>query len=347
MRKIINNPENIVEEMMEGFIAAYHHMYYRHPEVNSVISRHRRKNKVSLIIGGGSGHEPMFSGFVGAGLADAACCGNIFASPDPKNIYETGKSIDEGKGILFVYGCYAGDNLNFDMGEEFLNAKGIKTAHVRVQDDVASAPKERKEDRRGIAGDVFVVKIAGAACDAGLNLEEVTRITEKARDNTRTIGVATAPAQLPGADKPIFELGEDEIEYGMGLHGEKGVERTKCEPADVLVEKMYHQIMDDSDLQRGDKVCVLVNGLGSTTILELSIVFRKLNELLKEDGIGIYDTDLNNYCTSQEMGGFSITLMKLDDELKKYYDMPCYCPFYAKEGKERTRSKYLREKKAL
>lgn len=334
MRKIINDPDNIVEEMMEGFIAAYHHMYYKHPEVNSVISRCRRKNKVSLIIGGGSGHEPMFSGFVGAGLADAACCGNIFASPDPKNIYETGKSIDEGKGILFVYGCYAGDNLNFDMGEEFLNAKGIKTAHVRVQDDVASAPKERRGDRRGIAGDVFVIKIAGAACDAGLELEEVTRITEKARDNTRTIGVATAPAQLPGADKPIFELGEDEIEYGMGLHGEKGVERTKWEPADVLVEKMYRQIMEDSDLKRGDKVCVLVNGLGSTTILELSIVFRKLNELLKEDGIGIYDTDLNNYCTSQEMGGFSITLMKLDDELRKYYDMPCYCPFYAKGAVE-------------
>lgn len=334
MRKIINDPDNIVEEMMEGFIAAYHHMYYKHPEVNSVISRCRRKNKVSLIIGGGSGHEPMFSGFVGAGLADAACCGNIFASPDPKNIYETGKSIDEGKGILFVYGCYAGDNLNFDMGEEFLNAKGIKTAHVRVQDDVASAPKERRGDRRGIAGDVFVIKIAGAACDAGLELEEVTRITEKARDNTRTIGVATAPAQLPGADKSIFELGEDEIEYGMGLHGEKGVERTKWEPADVLVEKMYRQIMEDSDLKRGDKVCVLVNGLGSTTILELSIVFRKLNELLKEDGIGIYDTDLNNYCTSQEMGGFSITLMKLDDELRKYYDMPCYCPFYAKGAVE-------------
>ena len=334
MRKIINDPENIVREMMEGFIAAYHHMYYKHPEVDSVISRCRRKNKVSLIIGGGSGHEPMFSGFVGAGLADAACCGNIFASPDPKNIYETGKSIDEGKGILFVYGCYAGDNLNFDMGEEFLNAKGIKTAHVRVQDDVASAPKERREDRRGIAGDVFVIKIAGAACDAGLELEEVTRITEKARDNTRTIGVATAPAQLPGADKPIFELGEDEIEYGMGLHGEKGVERTKWEPADVLVEKMYRQIMGDSELKRGDKVCVLVNGLGSTTILELSIVFRKLNELLKEDGIGIYDTDLNNYCTSQEMGGFSITLMKLDDELRKYYDMPCYCPFYAKGAVE-------------
>ena len=330
MIKIINKPENVVEEMMEGYIAAYHRFYYRHPEVNSVISRQRRRNKVSLVIGGGSGHEPMFSGFVGRGLADAAACGNIFASPDPKNIYETGKTVDEGKGVLFVYGCYAGDNLNFDMGEEFLNAKGIKTAHVRVQDDVASAPKERKEDRRGIAGDVFVVKVAGAACDAGLGLAEVKRVTEKARDNTRTIGVATAPAQLPGAEKPIFELGENEIEYGMGLHGEKGVERTEWEPADVLVGKMYNQILEDSDLKEGDQVCVLINSLGATTILELSIAFRKLKELLDRDGIKVYDSDLNNYCTSQEMGGFSITLMKLDDELKKYYDMPCYCPFYAK-----------------
>ncbi len=330
MRKIINDPDNIVEEMMEGFIAAYHHMYYKHPEVNSVISRCRRKNKVSLIIGGGSGHEPMFSGFVGAGLADAACCGNIFASPDPKNIYETGKSIDEGKGILFVYGCYAGDNLNFDMGEEFLNDDGIPTSHVRVQDDVASAPKERYEDRRGIAGDVFVVKIAGAACDAGLDLDEVTRITAKARDNTRTLGVATSPAQLPGVDKPIFELPEGEIEYGMGLHGERGVLRTHWASADELVEKMYEQILEDSDLKAGDEVCVLVNGLGSTTLTELAIAYRKVKHLLDKDGIKVHDTDLNSYCTSQEMGGFSITLFKLDDELKKYYDMPCYCPFYAK-----------------
>ena len=225
-----------------------------------------------------------------------------------------------------MYGCYAGDNLNFDMGEEFLNDDGIQTAHVRVWDDVASAPQERIEDRRGIAGDVFVVKIAGAACDTGLELEEVVRVTEKARDNTRTIGVATAPAQLPGVEQPIFTLGEGEIEYGMGLHGERGVLRTAWEDADVLAEKMYKQILDDSDLKTGDEVCVLVNGLGSTTITELAIAFRKVKKLLDADGIKVYDTDLNNYCTSQEMGGFSITLFKLDEELKKYYDMPCYCP---------------------
>ncbi len=330
MRKIINEGSHIVSEMMEGFCNAYHRFYSKHPDVNGVIGKLRRHNKVSLVIGGGSGHEPMFSGFVGRGLADAAACGNIFASPDPKTIYETAKAVEEGKGVLFVYGCYAGDNLNFDMGEEFLNADGIPTAHVRVWDDVASAPPERMEDRRGIAGDVFVVKIAGAACDSGVDLQEAARITQKARDNTRSIGVATAPAQLPGADTPIFELGEDEIEYGMGLHGEKGVLRTKWQPADKLVEQMYAQIKEDMKPARDDEVCVLVNGLGSTTLIELSIVFRRLKQLLDADGIRIYDAELNNYCTSQEMGGFSITLMKLDEELKGYYDMPCQSPFYAK-----------------
>lgn len=330
MRKIINSPENVVEEMMEGYISAYGRYYKKHPKVNGVILKEHRKDKVALVIGGGSGHEPMFSGFVGKGLADAAACGNIFASPDPNTVYETAKAVDQGKGVIFVYGCYAGDNLNFDMGEEFLKDEGIQTTHVRVWDDVASAPKDRIEDRRGIAGDVFVIKTAGAACDAGLSLEEVTRITEKARDNTKTVGVATAPAQLPGIDKPIFELPEGEIEYGMGLHGERGVLRTTWQDADVLVEKIYGQIMEDADLKAGDEVCVLVNGLGSATITELAIAFRKVKQLLTKDGIKVHDTDLNSYCTSQEMGGFSITLFKLDEELKKYYDMPCYCPFYAK-----------------
>lgn len=330
MRKIINSPDCVVSEMMEGYISAYRRYYEKHPEVNGVLLKQRRKDKVALVIGGGSGHEPMFSGFVGKGLADAAACGNIFASPDPNTIYETAKAVSQGKGVLFVYGCYAGDNLNFDMGEEFLNEEGIPTAHVRVQDDVASAPKDRAEDRRGIAGDVFVIKIAGAACDKGLSLEETVRVTEKARDYTRTVGVATAPAQLPGIDKPIFELPEGEIEYGMGLHGERGVLRTEWQEADVLAERMYAQIMEDAQLAAGDEVCVLVNGLGSTTITELAIVFRKVKKLLDMDGIRVYDADLNSYCTSQEMGGFSITLFKLDEELKEYYDMPCYCPFYVK-----------------
>jgi len=331
MRKIINEPENIIDEMMEGFISAHARHYEKHPEVNGVISKHRRKGKVALVIGGGSGHEPMFSGFVGKGLADAAACGNIFASPDPNTIYETAKAVNSGEGVLFVYGCYAGDNLNFDMGEEFLNDEGISTAHVRVWDDVVSAPKERLEDRRGIAGDVFVVKVAGAACDAGLSLEETVRVTEKARDHTYSIGIATQPGQLPGLDKPIFELGEGEIEYGMGLHGEPGIKRTTMRPADELVEILYQNLMEEAEINAGDEVCVLVNSLGSTTLLELSIVYRKVGELLTRDNIRVYDSDLNHYCTSQEMGGFSITLMKLDEELKEYYNAPCYSPYYAKE----------------
>lgn len=332
MKKIINNPEDIIDEMMVGFISGNARYYEKHPEVNGVLLKERRKNKVALVIGGGSGHEPMFSGFVGKGLADAAACGNIFASPDPNTVYETAKAVESGKGVLFVYGCYAGDNLNFDMGEEFLDDEDIKTAHVRVQDDVVSAPADRIEDRRGIAGDVYVVKIAGASCDAGLELEEVVRVTEKARDHTYSIGIATQPGQLPGLDKPIFELGEDEIEYGMGIHGEPGIQRTVMRPADELVEILYKNLLEEADIQAGDEVCVLINSLGSTTLLELSIVYRKVKELLVNDGITVYDSDLNNYCTSQEMGGFSITLLKLDDELKKYYNAPCYSPYYAKEG---------------
>jgi dihydroxyacetone kinase-like protein len=330
-KKIINAPDDVVPELTEGFIAAHSRYYEAIPDVKGVLLKQRRKDKVTLVIGGGSGHEPLFGGFVGRGLGDAAACGNIFASPDPGTICEVAKATHAGKGVLFVYGNYAGDNLNFDMAEELLNDEGIKTAHVRVWDDCASAPPERIEDRRGIAGDVFIVKVAGAACDAGLSLEEVVRVTEKARANLRSIGVATSPGQLPGNDKPTFELGPDEIEYGMGLHGEPGIERTTMKPADELVRIMYSNLVKDMPLKKGDDVCVLVNGLGSTTIMELSIVYRKVNQLLSADGVSIYDADINIDCTCMEMGGFSITVLKLDGEIKKYIDAPCFSPYYAKE----------------
>jgi dihydroxyacetone kinase-like protein len=332
-KKIINSPDAVVSEMMEGYVAAYGRYFEKAPEVNGVLFKRRRKDKVTLIIGGGSGHEPMFSGFVGKGLADAAACGNIFASPDPGTICAVAKAAHGGKGILFVYGNYAGDNLNFDMAEEMLNEEGIQTRHVRVWDDCASAPPERIEDRRGIAGDVFVIKIAGAACDMGLSLDEARVAAEKARANLRSIGIATSPGQIPGNDKPTFELGENEIEYGMGLHGEPGIERTALKPADELTQVLCRNILKDMPLARGDEVCALINGLGSTTILEMSIAYRKLDKLLEADGIKIYDADINSYCTCMEMGGFSISLLKLDDELKRLYDAPCYCPFYAKEGR--------------
>jgi len=333
MKKIINAADQVVQELMTGFVSAYERYYEKHPEVNGIIYRNRRKNKVSLVVGGGSGHEPLFGGFVGKGMADAAACGNIFASPDPGTICETAKAVDEGKGILFVYGNYAGDNLNFDAAEEILADEGILTAHVRVWDDCASAPPERTEDRRGIAGDVFVIKIAGAACDAGLTLDEVKTVTEKARNHTRSIGVATSPGSIPGLNKPTFELGENEIEYGMGLHGEPGIKRTTMEPADVLAETLYVNLLKDMPVEFGNEVCVLINGLGSTTILELSIIYRKIRELLDRDGVIVHDAELKSLCTCQEMGGFSVSIMKLDTELKMYYDQPCFTPYYAKEGR--------------
>ncbi|MGN0413481.1 MAG: dihydroxyacetone kinase subunit DhaL [Lachnospiraceae bacterium] len=330
-KKILNaDVSNVVDEMLLGYLTAYKKYYKKVDNYNAFYYRNHRKDKVALVIGGGSGHEPMFSGFCGAGLADAVACGNVCASPNPELIKEAAKSVEQGKGVLFLYGCYAGDNLNFDMAEEALQKEGIKTAHVRVRDDFASAPEERKKDRRGIAGDVFVIKVAGAACDAGYDLEEVVRITEKARDFTSTIGIATMPCTLPGNDKPNFELGDDEMEYGMGIHGEPGIERTKMASAEVIVDRMYSELKKEMDLKEGDEICVLVNGLGSTPLLELNIVYFDLYRLLTKDKIKVYDAEIKPYVTSMEMGGFSITAMRMDEELKKYYDMPCYSPFYAK-----------------
>lgn len=329
MKKIINDEHNLVEEMLRGYLDAYGDLYEAVPEVNGFVVKNKI-DKVALVIGGGSGHEPLFPGFVGEGLADAVSMGNIFASPNPSNILEVTKAADRGKGVLYVYGNYAGDNLNFDMAEELANEEGIKTSSVRVWDDVASAPLDRIEDRRGIAGDVFVIKVAGAATASGLSLEEAARVTKKARDSVRTIGLALAPGSIPGSDKATFELPEDEIEFGMGLHGEAGVKRTKMMKADDLTDIMLDHILKDLPFKNGDEVCVLVNGLGSTTFLELFIINRRVSQILAEKGIKIYDTKVNSYCTCQEMAGASITLMRLDDELKKYYDYPAYSPYYTK-----------------
>ena len=330
-KKIVNNVDDVVSEWIEGFVAAHSRYYEKAEDVNCIYYRHHRENKVALVIGGGSGHDPMFAGFVGKGLADAAACGNVFTSPDPGTIMETARAVHSEQGVLFLYGNYAGDNMNFDMAEEFLQDEDIKTAHVRVRDDCASAPAERSYDRRGIAGNVFVTKIAGAACDWGMPLEEVVRVTEKACENLRTIGVATSPGQIPAAEKPTFRLGDDELEYGLGIHGEPGIRRAKMCTADELTQVMYEHLTGDMPIHAGDEVVVLINGLGSTTIMEMGIVYRKVKQLLEADGAAIYDADINSYCTCMEMGGCSISVMKLDDELKALYNMPCHSPYYTRE----------------
>jgi len=311
-----------VNEALEGLVAASQGDLQPIDDMTAVVRSQLVRSRVGLLIGGGSGHEPLFAGFVGEGLADAAACGNIFAAPTPDVILAATRAVDRGKGVLYVYGNYAGDNLSFDMAAELAAAEGIPTATIRVWDDVAAAPPERMNDRRGIAGDLFVIKVAGAACAAAETLDEARTIALRARDNTRSIGVAVAPGSIPQTGKATFELGADEIEIGMGLHGEPGVERAKLGRADPLIADMLGRILADLPFASGDDVCLLVNDLGSTTWMELLVATRKAHAVLDAAGIQVHDTVVGSFCTSQEMAGLSLTLMKLDRELERCYDAP-------------------------
>jgi dihydroxyacetone kinase-like protein len=321
-KKIINDPRNVVNELLEGLIEAYHGRIRPLSHVQALVKTDIPKGKVGLLIGGGSGHEPVFHGFIGDRLADGAACGNIFAAPTPDIILEATKAVHRGKGVLYLYGNYAGDNMNFDIAAEMAAEEGIEVKTVRVWDDVASAPPGRIQDRRGIAGDLFVIKVAGGVAATIDNLDEVYRVAAKARDHVRSMGVAVAAGSIPETGEPTFELPEDEIEIGMGLHGEPGVSREKLLPADPLVEKMMGKILQDLPFAGGDEVALLVNDLGSTTMMELLIVNRRVRQILRDKGIRVHDTVIGSYCTCQEMAGLSITLLKLDEELKKYYDLP-------------------------
>jgi dihydroxyacetone kinase-like protein len=321
-KKIINDPKDVVAELLDGLVQAYHGKIKKLEGVQALVKTNLPVDKVGLLIGGGSGHEPLFHGFIGDNMADGAACGNIFAAPTPDVILAASKALDQGNGVLYLYNNYAGDNMNFDIGAEMAADEGIDIKTVRIYDDVASAPPEQKEERRGIAGDVFIIKISGGAAATIKDLDEVVRITAKARDNTRSMGVALSAGSLPETGEPTFELPEDEIEIGMGLHGEAGVARGKMLPANQMVEDMLGRILVDFPLKRGDEVCLLINNLGSTTMMELLIVNSKINAILNAEGIKIYDTAMGSFCTSQEMAGFSISLTKMDSELKKYYDLP-------------------------
>ena len=308
--------------MMDGLLVAYGGAVRQLDGMNALIKTEIPAGKVGLLIGGGSGHEPMFHGFIGENMADGAACGNIFAAPTPDIVYELTKAIDQGKGVLYVYGNYAGDILNFDMGAELAADEGIETRTVLVWDDVASAPLERITDRRGIAGDLLVVKIAGAATASVDSLAEAARITTKARDNTRSLAIAVAPGSIPETGQYTFDLPDDEVEIGMGAHGEPGVSREKLTSSDELVAKMIDGVLADLPYQSGDEVVLVINGLGSTTMMELLIANRRCAQLLAAQGITVHGNHVGNFITTQEMAGFSITLMKLDEELKHYYDMP-------------------------
>ncbi len=329
-KKLLNDPANVVSELIDGMVATSNGLLRRLGDRNALVRADIPDGKVALLIGGGSGHEPMFPGFVGRNLADGSPCGEVFAAPVPDLILDTIRAVHRGRGVLFVYGNYAGDNMNFDIAAELAEEDGIVTRTVRVWDDVAAAPLDRITDRRGIAGDFYVIKVAGAASAELTDLEDVYRIACKARDNTRSMGVALAAGSIPETGERTFELPEDELEIGMGAHGEPGVSRQKMACADVIADQMLERILDDLPFKRGDEVAVLFNNLGATTQMELLIVARRVHRRLQERGVSVHRSDVGAFLTCQEMAGMSITLMKLDAELKRYLDMPAQSFAYSR-----------------
>lgn len=329
-QKFVNDSLTVVDEMVSGFVGAFPHHYEAHPETNALLYRGRRKNKVALVTGGGSGHEPLFAGFVGKGLADAAVCGDMFTAPSPESIYLTAKAVESGSGVVFLYGTFPGDVMNFDIAEEHLRAEGIPVGHIRVYDDITSAPEARKVERRGVAGDVFLLRLAGAACDAGMDIDSILRLADNVNNRTWTIGVALTHSwnEQSGSIRSVTDNMTPCIEYGIGLHGERGILRTELQPVDQLVEKMYSQLQNEANMRPGDEVCVLVNGLGSISVMELAIVFQKVKKCIEKDQIRIFDADFNNYCASYVSNGFSITLVHVTQEDKAFFQNTCYTPYY-------------------
>ncbi len=329
-QKLINDGAAAVDEMLEGVLAAHGDKLSR-PEhaPRAIVARDGpRPGKVALVIGGGSGHEPTFLGFVGKGLADAAAIGNVFASPPPQPAIDAALAAHGGAGVLFMYGNYAGDVMNFDMASEMLALDGVEARTVLTTDDIASAPPDQKEKRRGVAGNVFIFKAAGAAADRMLPLAEVERIARHANARTFTVGVALAPCSLPATRRHNFEIAPGLMEIGMGIHGEPGMRREALRRADSVVDEMMDALLGEMAAVRGDRVAVLVNSLGATPLMELYILFRRVARRIEDAGLHIHTSLVGPYCTSLEMMGASITLMRLDDELRSLLDHPCDCAMF-------------------
>lgn len=324
MKKLINDPNNVVEEMMKGMAAAHHDVLKHVPDTAVLTRVERTAGKVGIVSGGGSGHEPAHAGFVGKGMLDAAVCGPVFTSPGPDQVLEGIKAADSGAGVLLVIKNYSGDVMNFEMAMELAEMETITVDKVIVNDDVAVEDSTYTTGRRGIAGTVFVHKIAGAKAETGASLAEVKASAEKAIRNVRSMGMALSACTIPAAGKPGFEMAENEMEIGMGIHGEPGIERTLLKTANEIAEELLSKILQDGVHKSGDEVAVMINGLGSTPLMELYILNGKVSEILAEKGFTVYKTFVGEYMTAIEMAGCSITLLKLDDELKELLDAPAH-----------------------
>jgi dihydroxyacetone kinase-like protein len=330
MKKILNDPNEFVAEMLEGLLKA-------HPDALDFAAGDRHcivradapmENKVALATGGGSGHLPVFLGYVGRGMLDGCAVGDVFASPSADQMFEVTQRIHAGRGVVYIFGNYSGDVMNFDMAAEMADMEDIEVRTVLVKDDVASAPPEEADRRRGVAGMVFAFKVAGAMADRGGTLDQVEAAARKALDNIRSIGVALSPCTVPAAGRPTFTIGEDEMEIGMGIHGEPGMKREKLQSADQIAARMTGAILDDMPLGQGDRVAVMVNSLGATPPEELYILYRKVHAMLADRGVQVHRAYVGEYATSMEMAGASLTLFKLDDELAGLLDHPAQTPFF-------------------
>ena len=327
MKKIINSVEQVENEMVLGMAKAYP-QYVRKLDCGNVVVRaHKKEGKVALISGGGSGHEPAHGGYVGEGMLDAAVSGAVFTSPTPDQIFEGIKAVATDKGVLMVIKNYTGDVMNFEMAGEMAQMEGIKVAQVVVNDDVAVKDSLYTVGRRGVAGTVFVHKIAGAKAETGASLEEVQAVAQKVIDNVSTMGMAIRPCTVPAAGQPGFELRDDEMEVGIGIHGEPGTHREPLKKADEIVDLLLDKILADLDYS-GKEVAVMINGAGATPLMELFIVNNHLSDVLAEKGIKVYKTLVGEYMTSIEMEGFSISLLRLDDELKELLDAKADTPAF-------------------
>jgi dihydroxyacetone kinase len=321
LKKLINDPTKVVDEMLEAIAAA-------HPDIVSLTSprvvarAEKSAPKVALAIGGGSGHEPAMLGYVGFGMADVAAIGNIFAAPSPDIIHDSLVQADRGQGVVLVYGNYSGDILNCRLAVGRAKADGIDVRTVFVSDDVASAGPAEIDKRRGIAGDIIVFKVTGAAAEAGMSLDEVERIARKAVAGTRSMGVALTSAELPGVERPIFESGPDEMDVGMGAHGEPGISREPLRSADEVGRLLVEHILADLACPAGSRLAVLVNGFGATPLLEQYLVYRAARATLLEHGMTVERSYVGEYITTLQMAGASVTVTLLDDELVSLLDAP-------------------------
>jgi dihydroxyacetone kinase len=329
MKTFYNNAETYVDEMLAGIVKAHpDQLKFAEGEKRAILRADAPvKDKVAIVTGGGSGHLPVFMGYVGRGLIDGSAIGNVFASPSMNQMLTLTKAVHGGKGVLYLYGNYGGDVMNFDMAAELAEDEDIAVETVLVADDVASAPKGSESDRRGVAGLFYAYKVAGACADSGGSLEEVAGATKKALEQVRSIGVAISPCEVPGAGKPSFTLPEDQMEIGMGIHGEAGIQRGPRKSADEVTDNMLDILLEDLPLSSSDTVSVLVNSLGATPLEELYIVFRRVSEILTSRKVSIYKPFVGRYATSMEMAGFSITLFRLNQTFKDYLDHPVWTPF--------------------